>query len=232
MKKHLGILLSASAVLSTAAHAVTTGSDFATGIDQWKTRDYFSGAQGPTPNWTLEAIESYDSSDFAVFSAPGPKFTGDKNAYYGGSLSFDLVTQFRSNNTASNFTLALGTGSLVLSGATVLYWYGGQPSTTQYTHFVANLSPADSRWRIGGGPSGGGTIPTEAQFRAVLGDVKFLYIPVEWNAGPDSSRLDNVFFSAAAVPEPESWATLLLGTTIVGYTARRKACRRANRKEA
>lgn len=200
---------------SSIANSTTLGSDFGSDIDQWKTRDFFTGSLGPTPNWTLQAIESGDSSDFAVFSAPGPKFTGDKGNFYGGTFSFDLVTNHRSANTAANFTLAIGSGAPTLAGATVLYWYGGQPSTTEYTNFVATLNVSDTHWKLGGGPSGGGVAPSEAQFRNILSSISFVYIPVEWNDGPDSSRLDNVYFNTSAVPEPSSIALLLSGVGLL-----------------
>lgn len=196
---------------SSAANSTTVGSDFSSDIDHWKTRDLFTGALGPTPNWTLQAIESGDTSDFAVFSAPGPKFTHDKSEFYGGTFSFDLVTSRRSPNTATNFALAIGSGSATLAGATVLYWYGGQPSTTEYTNFVATLDVTDTRWRLGGGPSGGGTAPSESQFRDILSSVSFVYIPVEWNDGPDSSRLDNVYLKVSTAPEPATISMLLTG---------------------
>jgi hypothetical protein len=219
MKNSRTFLAIALMSASSIANSTSLGSDFGSDIDQWKTRDFFTGTLGPTPNWTLQAIESGDSSDFAVFSAPGPKFTGNKSDFYGGTFSFDLVTNHRSANTAVNFTLAIGSGAPTLSGATVLYWYGGQPSTTEYTSFVASLDVNDTRWKIGGGPSGGGAVPSEAQFRSVLSSISFLYIPVEWNDGPDSSRLDNVYFNTSAVPEPSTVALILAG---VGLLVARK----------
>lgn len=202
-------LLSAVAVSTvvfcTSVTATPIVSDFSSDVDGWKTRDYFSGLLRPTIAWDGAAITTTDTADLVVFSAPGPKFTGDKSTYYGGAITFDLFANAVSTNTRDDFALAIGTGSPILPGSsTVLHWFGGQPSTSDFRTFTIGLSELDLGWRIGSGPTGGGRAPTEGEFRSLLADVRWLYILADWYDGPDFVRLDNVRITepVPSVPPP------------------------------
>jgi hypothetical protein len=201
---------------STFAQVIS--SDFESGPDGWKTRDYFTGGSQTTPAYDGHAINTGDTADLVAFSAPGPKYTGDKAMYFGGTVQFDLYDQYVSSNTAVTYTLAIGTGASSVPGATVLHWYGGQPSTIDFVHFTATLSPSDSRWRIGGGPTGGGLPPTVEQFKAVLGDIRFILVNADWHDGDlDFARLDNFTIT----PVPEVGTATLLGVGLLLLAARR-----------
>lgn len=212
-----------SVVFCTSVLATPIVSDFSSGVDGWKTRDYFSGLLRPTIAWDGAAITTTDTADLVVFSAPGPKFTGDKSTYYGGAITFDLFANAVSTNTLNSFAIAIGTGSPILPGSTVLHWFGGQPSTSGFRTFTIGLSELDLGWRMDSGPTGGGRAPTEGEFRSLLADVRWLYILADWYDGPDFVRLDNVRITepAPSVPPPSivsvpSTLLLLISGIIVG----------------
>ena|GEM_PF-7096161 len=199
---------------STSVTAQTISSEFTHGPEQWKVRDYVTGSGGQVSDWYAGALQTTDVRDATVFSAPGPLYTGNKLAFYGGTVTFDLYSAYLSSNTLHSFVLAIG------SSTTLLHWYAGQPSNVDFETFTAVLSPQDGGWQIGGGPTGGGSTPTAAQFKAVLANVTRIYVNADWNDGSDYVQMDR--FAISAVPEPQSWLLLAGGVGLLALRLRRR----------
>lgn len=215
----LKFLLFCAAVLGpVVVNAQTIASEFTLGPEGWKVRDYVTGQGGITAGWYAGALQTTDVRDHTVFSAPGPLFTGSKLAFYGGSVTFDLYSSYLSANTAGSFALAIG------SGNTMLHWYAGQPSNVDFQTFTAVLNPQAGGWEIGGGPNGGGSVPTVAQFKAVLANVTHIYVNADWNDGEDYVQMDR--FAISAVPELPVHALLMAGLALMLW--RRQAARRGH----
>ena len=209
------LIATAVSMLCIGSAQAAISSTFDTGTDGWAMRD-ISGSGSGVPTWSAGAIESADINGWNSFAAPA-KFLGNLSGAYGGTLSFDMYDQYRDSNANDYFTV------LIASGNTVLYWYGGAPSTTSFTSFSARLDETDTRWRMNGSGASPttGTAVTKAVFQSVLGNVSRLQFDADWNTGSDVARLDNVVI--AAVPEPETFALLMAGLGLVGAVARRKS---------
>ena len=120
------------------------------------------------------------------------KFLGDREPFYGGTLSFDL----RQNRTDQQFEAAVADGgdvALTSGGTTLVYEFRGENSKpdTTWTSFEVPLT-AEAGWIsfVSEEP-----FATEEEFRAVLADIESLRIRGEYRTGGDESRLDNVVFS-------------------------------------
>ncbi|MFC6766696.1 alkaline phosphatase D family protein [Natrinema soli] len=120
------------------------------------------------------------------------KFLGDREAFYGGILSFDL----RQEQTDRQFDAEPVEGGDVLlaSGdAKLVYEFRGADSNPgeEWTTFEAPLS-ADATWID---LTSQEPIATEERFREVLADLEALRIRGEYRSGDDTSYLDNVVLS-------------------------------------
>ncbi|ADQ69133.1 alkaline phosphatase D family protein [Halogeometricum borinquense] len=117
------------------------------------------------------------------------KFLGPRDAFYGGTLAFDL----RQEETDQQFDAALPVGGdIVLSGSgmTLVYEFRGDNSKpeTDWTSFEVSLSADDDWINI----DSQDPFATEDEFRAVLSDLTQFRIRGEYRTGLDQSRLDNV----------------------------------------
>jgi alkaline phosphatase D len=195
-----------------SAHAQGVSSSFDTDADGWYVSDYL-GNGNAAANWINGVIQTNDQFGETSFHAPA-KFNGDQSSTYGTRLSFDLTEIGRDAGADAYYT------ALIASGAQVLYWYGGAP-TTAFTTFVAPLSESDTRWRLGGTGFSplSGVAPTAADFQTILGNVTRLQINGEFITGGDDTRLDNVILGA--VPEPQTYLMLGLGLAVLGAAVRR-----------
>lgn len=207
----------AGALASGSALAAGATSTFDTDADGWTVSDFTVGGGTPASWLPAGMIQTFDAYSWTVFSAPA-KFLGDQSAVYGGSLSFDLQDTAKDGDADNYFTVVLKGAGLTLS------WFGGAPSTTTLAHFDAMLSESDTRWRVGPCTqiSLCATVPTAVQFQSALAGLELLQIDADWKSGGDDSRLDNVVLAAAVVPEPESWALMLLGLAGVAGVLRRR----------
>ncbi|WP_049923989.1 alkaline phosphatase D family protein [Halopiger djelfimassiliensis] len=120
------------------------------------------------------------------------KFLGDREAFYDGTLSFDL----RQERTDQQFDADPMDGGDVLlaSGETKLvYEFRGPDSKpgTEWTSFEAPLD-ADAGWID---LTAREPLATEDRLRAVLADLEVLRIRGEYRNGDDASELDNVVLS-------------------------------------
>ncbi|ELY74410.1 alkaline phosphatase D family protein [Natrinema pallidum] len=120
------------------------------------------------------------------------KFLGDREAFYGGSLSFDL-RQARADRQFDAEPVEGGDVLLAGGGAKLVYEFRGPERTpgTEWTSFEVPLS-ADATWID---LTSQEPLATEERFRAVLGTLETLRIRGEYRSGDDTSFLDNVVLS-------------------------------------
>jgi hypothetical protein len=113
-------------------------------------------------------------------------FLGDKGAFYGGIMSWDILIRYSDNVTYP---------ALVLFGATMtLYYDAAPPIVDQWTHMSAPLTEAG--WKVGGSQ----VAATQADLQAVLHTLSGVYIYTEWHSGPDDTNVDNIVMSGGASP--------------------------------
>jgi hypothetical protein len=213
-------LAAMSLLIGGLAQAATRSATFDTDNGGWLVSNISSAVGGGvSATWDNinQRIVTTDIATWTTYSAPA-SFLGDSSAFYGGSFSFDLQDDMKDANADTVATFGLA------SGVTTMYWFGGSPALAP-THFEAGLSPADTRWRLGGSPLdfSSGAAPTAAEFQAVLSNLTMLRINADWRtAGNDSTTLDNVVVQSA-VPEPaQLW---LLGAGIACLAWQRRARR-------
>lgn len=119
------------------------------------------------------------------------KFLGDRERFYGGTLSFSLRqatddAQFDAKYSRQDVTLRSGDTKLT-------HDFGGPEENpgAEWRRYEIDLSPDE--WRLLG--DGDGT-PSEAQFRAVLAELDDLLIRGEFRNGDDASALADVVLEA------------------------------------
>lgn len=112
------------------------------------------------------------------FSAPA-KFLGDKSAYYGGRIQYDMST------TAVDMFMY---PAVILVGAGKALYYNAVWPQTSFTPYDIPLLPTG--WRVGSYTEG--DEPTEEEMREVLADLEALYIDGDWSSIDEVTKLDNV----------------------------------------
>lgn len=120
------------------------------------------------------------------------KFLGDREAFYGGTLSFDL----RQAQTDQQFDAEPVEGGDVLLASgekKLVYEFRGPDASPgeEWTTFGAPLT-ADAIWID---VTSEEPLATEETFRAVLRDLEILRIRGEYRSGDDTSYLDNVILT-------------------------------------
>ncbi|PCH69076.1 MAG: hypothetical protein COC12_09485 [Rhodobacteraceae bacterium] len=163
-------------------------STFDTDTDGWSfiadVKDFNWIPTGGNPGGYLESVD-FTTGQVWYNVAPA-KFMGNKAAYSGGTLQFDL----KQSSTGSQFDA----DDVVITGGgvTIAFSTLANPGI-DWTHYSVNLDTA-SDWRIG---SSTGTVATQAQINTVLSDISALHIRGEYIAGPDTGGLDNVVMQAS-----------------------------------
>lgn len=151
----------------------------------------YSGSGG-NPGGHISATDPSDNT-FA-FEAPSA-FLGNKSAYYGGRLKFDLKVNL--NGVAvwdEGVEVVLAGNSLTLTRDI------GINPPADWTSYSFDLT--ETGWRVGGP---GGALATQAEFQSVLGNLSRLRIIGEYGNGvAETSSLDNV--GLVQVPELASTA--------------------------
>lgn len=123
------------------------------------------------------------TGDLWYFSAP-PKFRGNKCGAYGRYLRWD---QYASDTSQINPVGGRPDVVLIGGGVTLVYDFAYSPQKA-WTPFEVLLRE-DTGWRLN---SLNGSVPTGAEFRAVLANLTALRIRGEYFTGPDFGGLDNV----------------------------------------
>lgn len=183
--------------LSGSAGAGEIASRFDIGNEGWQVVDYpfRSSAVGPRTVSALSHDAAFGNPAGSVrvgdfygetgIAAPAT-FLGDKLAFYGGSLAWDILIRYSDGVTYP---------ALVLSGATMsLYFDAPAPVLGQWTHVSVPLT--ETGWKVGGTHA----MATQADMQAVLQTLSGIYIYTEWMTGPDDTSVDNIVLSGGASP--------------------------------
>ena len=133
----------------------------------------FDGSVGLPPG-SVRVGDVYAETGIAAPAA----FLGDRQAYYGGQLSYDIFLRFSDGVTYP---------AVVLVGATMsLYYDAPSPPVGAWEHRAVPLT--ETGWKIGGSQ-----LPVaQADFAAVLQSLSDLYIYTEWHTGDDDTSVDNI----------------------------------------
>ena len=188
------------------ASAATISSTFDTGSENWiavdPTADYTASWQstGGNPGGFLQGIETNPLGSTGYFIAPS-KFLGNLSAYSGGTLSYDIKI--------------IG-GSSYFNDVDVIFSSGANSAS-----WTSNINPTGQGWfnfqiQLDQANFTGGNLA------AILANVTKLQIRGEYINGTEVEGLDNVQLMTAAVPEPSTWAMMILGFAGVGFMTYRR----------
>ncbi|KAG1650313.1 Iron-regulated protein FrpA [Nymphon striatum] len=138
-------------------------------------------ATGGNPGGFAEAVD-FATGQVWYWTAP-TAFLGDKGAYYGGTLSYDLIQSGPGE---------FDDDDLVLTGGGITIALDHAAPGIDWTAYSVALS-TDADWRV---DNEDGVVATAAQIQTVLDDLQTLYIRGEYISGDDTGGLDNVVMSA------------------------------------
>ncbi|MGD9861712.1 MAG: laminin B domain-containing protein [Pseudodonghicola sp.] len=170
---------------------VRIDSTFDTGIDGWSfvadVKEFDWVATGGNPGGYIEAVD-YAYGDVWYFVAP-EKFLGDKSAYAGGDLQFDLKQSSLSSQFDDEDVVITGGGKTIVLNTV------NNPGL-DWTHYAVTLD-TDTDWRLN---SVSGAVASQADIDTVLSDVTSLWIRGEYVSGSDTGGLDNVVLTPDVAP--------------------------------
>jgi hypothetical protein len=214
LKTGLGALAFAAAVaLGGQAAATTVTSTFDTGTDGWSVGTWrgVGAVQPVTYDAQAGLITKIHGFGEWGFTAP-TKYLGDKTDFIGGSLSFDLSSAF--NDYSGKRPL------VVLSGANGLRMFSNwTPGPTSHLQ-TFNIALAAANFYVGADTVVQGPVSGSA-FQTIMADLRQIEIYGDWTGNVDTVALDNVVMAtAAAVPEPATWAMMILGFGVTGVLMR------------
>ena len=205
----IATIITAAFILTLSTMPASAGvisSSFSTGAEGWSAlddtgHDYTASwtSAGGNPGGFLQGTETAPAGGTGYFIAPS-KFLGNLSSFAGGSLGYDFKV-LQGTNYFNDVDV------IISNGANSVSWF-------------SNVNPV-----------GGGWVPfhvalTQANFgsnlAAVLSNVTEFRIRGEYINGTEEEGLDNVILRTTTVPEPASWAMLVVGFGIVGAAARRR----------
>jgi len=203
------------ATASGPAFATAIVSNFTDGDEGWRHGTYHSSPQAAVIHNPAGHIEIDNGWYAGGFLAP-TKFLGNQSSFVNGAFSFQLSTD-QSPTPDAQFPALILVGD---NGQSIFANHVGAPGSA-LTDFSINLT-AESFYKgsIEERVSG---VTTE-EFASILANLEKLSIFGDWSGG-EVLRLDNVRMSAAAVtavPEPASWAMMIVGFGTLGAAIRRR----------
>jgi len=239
MKKNLVAAVTA-AVLGlalTSASAAVVRSDFNFDAEGWGTGkislsgllpavdDSFTGPVGHDPTaGTLRTGDLYPWTTFRSSAA----YSGDKSAFFGGSISYDLQDSQNDGNSFPNIAILGDAGRMIFIAT-------APPGTASLTHYDFALDTT-AGW-LTNNPFA--LVASDAYIQAVLANVHGIWINADWKTGDDQgnddSRLDNVCLRDARsscavgrIPEPAALTLFGLAIGLLGLSRsdRRPAAQR------
>lgn len=203
--------------ISVADAAIT--SSFNSGNDGWQVGHAGStfAAPGSAATWNAGGyIQTNDTFGIVALYAPGA-YLGNKLSSYGYTISYDLGDKFNDGIAYANLIL-YGAGKAITIGSL-------PPATVGFTSFTFTLTETGF-FNYPGDGTIGATPVSFADFQSVLANLDGLAINADWLTGEDDTILDNVVMGAptlGGVPEPATWAMMLLGFGLIGTTLRRRS---------
>jgi hypothetical protein len=133
----------------------------------------WDGATG-NPAGSVRIGDIYGETGIAAPAA----YLGNQLAFYGGSLSYDLLIRF--TDTATYPAVVLNGGSLSL------YYDTPNPALNLWQLRTVPLS--ETGWKV----SGTGAAVTAEVFKNVLSQLAGIYIYTGWHSGADDTSVDNI----------------------------------------
>lgn len=162
--------------------------------------NWTSAGGNPGGNISLADPDGSNATGNSQYWHAPSYFLGNRQAWYGGLLTFDL------QNSGSGFGLFSQEDVILTSGGiTLVRDLLSAPSQVNWSHFSVGMTQAG--WRKG---SYSGNVASQGDMIAVLSSLDAIYIRGEYQYGPDVARLDSVSFTSARVS-----GVAVLG----GYTA-------------
>jgi gliding motility-associated-like protein len=187
------ILIGASCVVKTQAQIISTfdGDD-----EGWTAID---NETGPAPTYLTTGgnpdgfirVEDGVGGTATYFVAP-EKFYGNRSAFYGGTLEFDLQVYVTANSSTAGVRL---TGGGLVLARLLPELPDVSPAWTSYS-FVLDETEG---WRLN---SPTGSVATQTDIQTVLNSLTALQINGEYSTSAgDEGGLDNVILTPASLPE-------------------------------
>lgn len=180
---------SETGIVEVTDSAGTITSSFEQTMENWRVEGDAQGGSsfpnheedGGNPGRCLSAVDDVQGGVW-YWVAP-TAFTGDKSAYAGGTLSYDIYQNNRSNQFRAQDVLLEG------AETTLAYSYGGEENhpETDWTSYDVPLTATED-WTV---DSLDGEQATDDQMQAVLSDLQKLTIRGEFVSGSDTGYLDN-----------------------------------------
>jgi hypothetical protein len=181
-------------------------STFDSGAEGWTavdpTGDYTSTWQssGGNPGGYLLGSESDPLGGTGYFIAPS-NWLGDLSAYAGGTLSYDLKVI---------------EGTDYFNDADVIISGGGSSAS-----WTPDINPVGDGWftfqvQLTQANFTGGNLAS------ILSNVSEIQLRGEFISGAEEEGFDNVRLAASGVPEPSTWAMMLLGFAGLGFAGYRR----------
>jgi hypothetical protein len=203
--------------LGATTTAYAASSSFDTNSAGWSAVGDVAGpltwnASGGNPGGHVSVVDS-TTGGITYFVAPS-SFLGNQSAALGTSLQFDLRQVYP--GAANQFDAA--DVFLIGAGFTLAYDLPTNPANGSWTSYAVPLTA--SAWHL---TTLAGAAPSSAQFSSVMSALTGLQIRAEYQSGSDTGSLDNVSMGVtAAIPEPETYALMLLGLGAIATAARRR----------
>ena len=122
-------------------------------------------------------------------------YLGDKRAFYGGTLTYDIYLRYTDN--------VIYPAAVLVGAAMLLHDDAPSPVLEQWESRVVPLS--EPGWKIGGS----GVPVTHDDFMSVLQTLAGLYIYTEWHTGADDTNVDNVVLAASGTAVGDAAGALL-----------------------
>lgn len=191
----------------------------------WQIVDFLSPNQYLLPGATYSAnfqgsggdpggyVDFADPSSGSFYFAADANFRGDLSAFLGGKLNYSQKVASPSNSQWRD-----DPDVVIVSGGEALVYQNAANPASDWTSFSVGLS--SNGWHKG---NLSGAAVSDAEFQSALGSVSALYLRGEYiNGVVETTGLDAVYLSPAAVPEPETYAMLLAGLGVVALARRRR----------